>query len=210
MQQVTLPPMPSRIANLRRDERGYPVPYFVAWIDGKPDFRVVHPDTISRCVRRRLCWICGEPMKATATFVLGPMCMVNRTNAEPPSHLECARFAAIACPFLTKPKMKRNEHDLPEGHREMPGMPLKRNPGCCIVWQTERYSLFQAGNGMLFDIGTPILVECYAEGRKATREEVLESISTGIPLLQKVAEEEGPRAVRELERARRKAEALLV
>ena len=43
IQMKPLPPMPSRIAALPVDERGYPVPWFVAWIDGKPEFRCADP-----------------------------------------------------------------------------------------------------------------------------------------------------------------------
>jgi hypothetical protein len=31
--------LPLRMRGLPLDERGYPVPWFVAWIDGKPEFR---------------------------------------------------------------------------------------------------------------------------------------------------------------------------
>lgn len=32
---ISLPPIPDAIAKLPRDERGYPVPWFVPWIDGR-------------------------------------------------------------------------------------------------------------------------------------------------------------------------------
>jgi hypothetical protein len=44
-------------------------------------------------------------------------------------------------------------------------------------------------------------VRWYREGRRATLEEVKESIDTGYPQLQEIAEEQGPRAVQELERS---------
>ncbi|MDE2106960.1 MAG: hypothetical protein KGL39_57630 [Patescibacteria group bacterium] len=160
-------------------------------------------------IRRKLCWICGQRLDPTFAFVLGPMCMVNRVNAEPPNHLDCARFAAMACPFLTKPRMKRNERDVPDEAQDMPGLAIKRNPGCCVVWLTNGYSLFDAGNGQLFEIGKPLAIEFYAEGRKATREEVLESIRTGLPILREVAEQDGREAVAELEQAAARAVALV-
>lgn len=95
-----LPPMPPRVAQLPLDpDRGYPVPWFAAWFDadgqpcergqGKPDYRVVHPEDVRDAHRFELCWICGGRRGAFATFVIGPMCAVNRTSAEPPSHLDC-------------------------------------------------------------------------------------------------------------------------
>src|SRR5262245_13722710 len=99
-----LPPLPDYMKSLKLDHRGYPVPWFVDWINGKPDFRVVRPDGPGIAHRKHLCWVCGKSRHTRlAAFVIGPMCAVNRISAEPPSHLECATFAATACPFLTHP-----------------------------------------------------------------------------------------------------------
>lgn len=94
--------LPPRIAKLPTDERGYPVPYFVEWIDGKPDFRVMSSKNLARAVKYRRCWICGEELGRFLCFTIGPMCGVNRISSEPPSHYDCARFAVSACPFLTR------------------------------------------------------------------------------------------------------------
>ena len=51
---------------------------------------------------------------------------------------------------------------------------------------------------MLLRIGKPIRIICYAEGRLATRAEVIESIQTGLPLLREIAEKQGAQAVRAL------------
>jgi hypothetical protein len=193
--------IPPRIAKLPIDERGFPVPRFVEWIDGKPDFRVVDSRFLARAVQQRHCWLCGEPLGKYMAFTIGPMCMINRVNSEPPSHLECAQFAARACPFLTQPLRKRNERDLPENGQQPGGIHLKRNPGCCVVWVTRSYQPFRPFNGgMLFRIGDPVRLEWYAHGRTATCEEITESIESGLPLLRKVAIDEGPRAVADFER----------
>src|SRR5688500_69447 len=110
---IHLPPIPSAIAKLTRDERGYPVPWFVSWLDGKPEFRVADASKFRLALRERRCWVCGERTKRRKdnwpdlTFVLGPMCTITRTTAEPPCHFECAEFSAMACPFLSMPKAKR-------------------------------------------------------------------------------------------------------
>lgn len=191
MTTVSLPPMPSRIAVLPRDERGYPVPWFVQWIDGKPVFPIMDGRKWPIAVRDKRCWICGQPLGPIMAFVIGPMCGINRTSAEPPSHLDCAKFAAMACPFLTKPRMKRldcSEHNT----HSPPGVALMRNPGCCGIWSTKSYSLIDAGNGRLIRIGEPTKVQWFAYGRPATFDEVRESIRTGLPTLQAMAKEEGP------------------
>lgn len=186
-----LPPLPARIARLPI-HRGYPVPWFVAWIDGEPDFRVIGENKIPNAHNHRMCWICGELLGSFLAFTVGPMCAVNRISSEPPSHRECAEFAAIACPFLTRPHMVRREAGMPDGVKDAAGFGLKRNPGVAMVWVTKSYTVKRVDNGVLFVMGDPRSVECYAEGRKATPEEISRSVDTGIPLLMEGIEEEEP------------------
>src|SRR5215831_18617572 len=114
-----LPPLPRRMKALPVD-RGYPVPWFVEWIDGVPDFRIMDGRKLVRAVRERLCWVCGQPLGSFLAFTVGPMCAVNRISSEPPSHRDCAVFSAKACPFLTRPTMRRREAGRPE-EAEQPG-----------------------------------------------------------------------------------------
>jgi hypothetical protein len=65
------------------DPRGYAIPYFVKWLDGKPDFRISDMDRVYACVTRHLCMICGKKMPSQAVYVLGPISAVTRTNDEP-------------------------------------------------------------------------------------------------------------------------------
>lgn len=200
--------MPDSIKALPRDKRGYPVPAFVEWFDGEPDFRVISPKFMVKCITEHCCWICGKPItERTFSFVLGPMCAVNRINSEPPNHNACAMFAAINCPFLAHPKMKRNERDLPE-HRHTAGIHIDRNPGCSLVWQTMSYTPQVVDNGVLFQVGDPVRVDAYAEGRRATREEVAESVRTGLPFLVEAAEQDGPLALMDLDRMAQQADML--
>ena len=202
--RTNLPPLPPKMRSLPIDRRGYPVPFFVALIDGEPDHRVVEPEALQACVRDNRCWLCGGYLGAFKAFVIGPMCSITRTISEPPSHLECAQYAAIACPFMTRPMAKRREANMPDGVRPPPGNGLTRNPGAVCVWVTKKHKPFRAGTGLLFDIGDPDSTHWYAEGRDATREEVDESIRTGLPHLHEPAQAQGPHAVAEL--ARRIAE----
>jgi hypothetical protein len=59
---IDLSEMPARMKRSRLDERGYPTPRFVEWINGKPDFRVMRSKHFADCINRKLCWICGEPL----------------------------------------------------------------------------------------------------------------------------------------------------
>lgn len=193
-------PMPDRIKRLPVSITGYPVPWFVQWFDGVADFRVVDSRKIGEAVKKKRCWVCGDPLGKTFAMTLGPMCAINRTISEPPSHRECAVFSVTACPFLSKPRMRRNEVGLPEGYSEPAGNGLKRNPGAAAVWLTRGYRPFRVDGGILFTFDDPEEVLWFAEGRVATRDEVLHSIVTGLPMLEAEAVKEGPRATDALKR----------
>lgn len=218
---VQLPNMPARIARLPRDERGYPVPRFVEWLkDGKPasdrtspgaypDFRYADYDFRERAFRRGLCWICAEPTGIFRVYAIGPMCVVNRTTAEPACHRDCAEFAARACPFLIHPREKRNEKNL-DPKASAPGTMIKRNPGCVCLYETPRAEKFADGRGgWLIKLGPPDRVDWWAEGRQATRAEIEASILSGLPLLRQQAQRDGHEALAQLELMRRQAERLL-
>ena len=187
--------IPSRIKALPVDKRGFPVPYFVKWIDGEPHFPVMDGDKLAVAINQSRCWICGDVLGAYKCFVIGPMCGVNRISAEPPSHLACARFAALNCPFMAHPLAKRANLDGIETH--VAGIMIERNPGVSLLWITKSFEIIKAG-GVLFRIGEPESVEIYAKGRRATRAEVNYSVETGLPALHKVADLEGPAAKKEL------------
>lgn len=179
------PDLPAQMAALPVDHRGFPVPWFVAWEDGKPLFPVADGEKLGIAYRKGLCWVCGGKLPKMRASVIGPMCAINRTISEPQSHIECARFSARRCPFLANPRMKRvPEHLLPEDRKEAAGDGIKRNPGAVAVWiEANPSKPFRVGDGYLFELGRPSKVEWYAEGRTATRQEVLHSIETGLPLL---------------------------
>lgn len=193
--------MPAKIAALPCDSAGRPVPWFVATVAGKPDFRIIGPGKMEEAMRRQLCWVCGRIRISNSSFVVGPMCAVNRTSAEPPSHHACAVFSARACPFLSTPGRERRTSAMPDGVVDPPGTSIPRNPGVALVWSSRSWSTFDDGRGgTLFDLGQPHEVEWFTEGRPSTRAEVMESIDTGLPTLAAMAQEEGEGAVKELAR----------
>jgi hypothetical protein len=206
--------IPHRISKLPISPDGYPVPWFVQWLkDGKPcepgegvpDFRVMDTKKFRHAIQFRNCWVCGEQLGAYRTFVIGPMCAINRTSAEPPVHFECGKFSVVACPFLTQPRMRRNEKDMPIDTRNPAGEMIKRNPGVTCLWITKKYTMFKNNDGYLFRIGEPTRTLWFAEGRPATREEIMHSIDTGYPLLMRMAESEGGEAIKQLELQKREA-----
>ncbi len=207
------PDMPLAMRTLPVDHRGFPIPWFVAVQDaGLRDFRVADGRKVGIAIREDRCWVCGHKNNPLKAFVIGPMCAVNLTSSEPPSHVPCARFSARACPFLAKPKMVRREGGLPDEAQEPAGVMIKRNPGVTMLWVTRRYTTWEPPTGgLLFNIGErPHLVEWYAQGRLATRQEVADSITSGVPELRRIAEEQdGPEGLEYLARRLRATIALL-
>jgi hypothetical protein len=227
---VDLDHMPERIRNLPISPEGFPVPWFVEWFDkgkpcsrgyGVPDFRITDPSKITAAVRMNLCWVCGNRGGTNKAFVIGPMCAINRVISEPASHRECAIYAARVCPFLSKPNMVRNtkgimqDGKLVENFTPPPGFGLSRNPGAVCVWVTKTFKMFRPPSipgstpGVLFSLGDPIETLWFAEGRPATRAEVLASIDSGYPKLEDIARLQGAEALAALPAMRAEALALL-
>jgi hypothetical protein len=218
--------MPDRIRRLPISPTGFPVPWFVAWfVDGgqceagvgAPDFRVIAPGKMRRAFKEHRCWVCGGLLGAFKASVIGPMCSINRVISEPPSHKECAIYAARVCPFLANPAMRRNERGLYEdgklvdGFTPAAGEHILRNPGAVCVWITRASPKpFQTPDGgVLFRLPPPTETLWFAEGRPATREEVLRSIESGYPTLEKIAAKDGVEAERQLEKMCKAAMALV-
>ena len=161
------------------------------------------PHKLIRCIKEKLCWVCGKQLYSELVFVIGPMCAINRVNSEPPTHRECALYSARNCPFLSRPHMVRRTDGLPE-ELNSAGIAIERNPGAMCLWFCRRYKVIQVRAddrgtkpGLLFELGSPQRVQWYANGRPATRAEVLESIETGLPLLYAANEREHTQAERD-------------
>ncbi len=204
-----LPVLPAAMRTLPVDHRGYPVPWFVQWFladgsatepgVGQPDFRVADGRKRNAAIAHRLCWVCGKRLGPRFAFTIGPMCAVNRVAGDPPAHVACAIFSAQACPFLSRPGAERRDANLPKGGT-VPGEGIMRNPGVALVWICESYKVVPDGKGSwLMDIGPPRGILWFAEGRQATAAEVAASVESGLPILRKVAAEEGPDATAQLE-----------
>jgi hypothetical protein len=171
--------LPGRLTKLPV-RRGYPVPWFVAMVNGDYDFRVPEPGKREYAVNKHVCWICGQRMGVHMAFVIGPMCAINRISSDPAMHLECAQWSIMNCPFLTKPQMTRREAGLPEDAYQQTGF-IARNPGVTLLWNTKSYKPFYtSGTEWLIKVGMPRDWKAYRERREATQEELLDSIKSGL------------------------------
>jgi hypothetical protein len=189
------------------DKRGYPIPWFVDYLNGEPEFRAMDRRKFRHAINDRLCWVCGNKLFGEEVFVIGPMCAVNRISSEPPSHRECAIYAAKNCPFLSKPQMhRRTDAEIEKIKVPSPGVMVERNPGVMLLWYTRRHSLLTVHNrppavdGILFQLGRPFKLQWFCRGQPATREEILASMESGLPLLRETAEkQDGPEGMARLE-----------
>ena len=167
---------------------------------GQPDFRCVAPGKLEEAVRRSICWVCGQPLGRFKSFTTGPLCAVNGVSAEPPSHRECAEYSAKTCPFLTKPRMRRNERDLSDDAPHPVGSMIDRNPGVALIWTTSTFQVRRVAEGALFRSAR--LMRC-SGSPKAERPRALRfwpRSKVGFPISWLSAEKDGPEALRELHR----------
>lgn len=189
-----LPEMPEYVKRLRVF-RGYPVPYFVRWEKGVAEFRLSDPQKVLLCIKQKRCWVCGVPLPigaTPATFVGGTMMAYAKVSAEPPSHPDCARFAAKACPFLVMPQMERRRDNMPPAH-DPPGVALPGNPGVVVLWSS-LWNPVQVEGGITFNLMHPIALEFYRQGREATLDEVREAFEEAISRVREAELSKGPRA----------------
>lgn len=210
---------PDRVKNLPIDPKtGYPVPFFVgkrmvaklpelqavidAYGDLPPDsmasahtelewdFRIADENKKRECIKRSLCWVCGEFLGSNKVFVCGPVTTITRTHSEPPCHKDCAEWATQICPFLAHANKERREKDLPEGVVGLGEAHLKRNPKVTVLWCCKKYKTFRGNGSDLIEVGEPEWVQWIKEGRPATREECIESVDEGLEKLQEMCDTE--------------------
>lgn len=122
--------VPKQLAHLKIDSRGYPIPYFVSWIDGKPEFRFLEQDRLDMILERKVCHICGKKLPQDFFyFIAGPWGLHNKISTDAPMHRLCAEFSLVACPHLYLQKAERRDNDplaktlLNERAKHDPGKP---------------------------------------------------------------------------------------
>jgi hypothetical protein len=104
--------IPSQLAHLKKDSRGYPIPYFVSEVNGKPEFRFLRPERLEMIIERKLCHICGKKLPTDFFyFISGPIGLKNRISTDAAMHRICAEFSLQACPHLFLQKAERRDND---------------------------------------------------------------------------------------------------
>lgn len=107
-------PIPTSLAQLERDPRGYPIPYMV-YRDGqgRPHFQINDVIKVRQVMLADWCGLCGHPITGTHWFVGGPQSAWHPQGmySDQAMHHECMRYAVQVCPFLAAPNYsKRIDH----------------------------------------------------------------------------------------------------
>jgi hypothetical protein len=127
--------MPAAVARRPRDERGYPVPAITPWDDGTPRFAAAGTARTYICAAERRCSVCGTGMAPgpvwrvvagaeadaiDAAVVAGHPYLNRAPTVEAPGHRSCMLYAAVTCPYLSRPTARRGED------ASMPGLDVER------------------------------------------------------------------------------------
>ncbi|MEV8325798.1 hypothetical protein [Kitasatospora sp. NPDC056731] len=115
-------PMPERVGERPRDDRGYPVPAITPWRGGEPQFALTDHVRSANCALERLCSVCGGFMArgpvwrvvgAAESAAIGAALAEGRPyrnlapTMEGPGHRACMLYAAMVCPYLARPNARR-------------------------------------------------------------------------------------------------------
>ena len=100
-------PIPKKMNAMRRDKRGYPIPFIVVTgEDGTPYFTANHEPRRLRCILENRCSICGTRLDSSVWLVGGPVSAFHEFGAyrDPGLHHECMEYALRVCPYLAAPR----------------------------------------------------------------------------------------------------------
>ena len=103
--------IPKFLSHLKTDERGYPIPFFVAYVNGVPDFRMLSEEKQIRCMEKKLCSVCGKKLFEYFYFITGPRGLENGTHSDPPMHRDCAEYSLKMCPHLYYQRATINDRE---------------------------------------------------------------------------------------------------
>lgn len=131
------------------------------WIEGKPDFRVVDPERVDKCVEDKLCAICGKRLGEYCIFVGGPLSKVNHLFVDPPMHPVCAEFASQTCPFLSGRKDEYSQRLVDESVVRVEAMAANVRPEVMYILKTRTKTVrrVSVGGSLLIQAGRWLRVQ---------------------------------------------------
>lgn len=165
--------IPKELAHLKIDSRGYPIPYFVSYINGKPEFRFLDGARLDMILERKVCHICGKKLPTDFFyFIAGPFGLLNKISTDAPMHRLCAEFSIFACPHLYRQKAERRDNDplaqslVEERAKHDPGKPdtlfLVKADKIKITWIDRRpYIHFRPVSSEKYTYSNGVLVKSF-------------------------------------------------
>jgi hypothetical protein len=114
--------MPAVLAGRPRDSRGYPVLAITPWADGVPRFAATGTARTYICAVERRCSVCGTTMapgpvwrvvggleaeSIDSALTAGEAYLNRAATVEAPGHRTCMLYAAVVCPYLSRPTARR-------------------------------------------------------------------------------------------------------
>lgn len=144
-------PLPTRLEKLKKDERGYVIPFFVpVKPDGTPDFKFMDGKKQELCATKRICMICGQKLLDNDYwYISGPLARKNFVSSDPAMHEECARYSLQICPHMHLQKAKRNTDDTIDVDiisRKKPDEIFLINAGNYVLIQKKHYLISEYFN----------------------------------------------------------------
>lgn len=135
--------IPSFLKHLKINDKGYPIPFFVAYVDGKPDFRLLDPKKQHYCIHQKLCAICGKKLfKDSYYFISGPIGYTNGVSTDPAMHRECAEYSINVCPHLHFEKSERRDKGIEHLKNEQDCM-LEQKPPMILLVKAHKFKDFR-------------------------------------------------------------------
>lgn len=95
--------IPDLMKDLQVDRRGYPAPYIVLRDKNNvPQFTMNDDTLVEKCIKEKLCSICGKELRDDMWMIGGPMSAFHPQGAyvDIPTHKICGEYALQVCPYL--------------------------------------------------------------------------------------------------------------
>ncbi len=100
--------IPECLRHLPFDERRkLPVPFMNMIGDGLWDFTTITGPQVVRCIKERLCGVCGKPLDYWVAFIGNEKAGATCIFTDPPMHESCALASLGLCPMINHGNMSR-------------------------------------------------------------------------------------------------------
>ena len=139
--------MPPRLAERPRF-RGLPIPYATPTDEeGVPQFRANNEMLRIKCIRERICAMCGYAIGTWVAFIGSDEELENGVFHEPPMHQDCAEYSRNVCPYLASPKYVVKPQTAFPGERTVTifSESTPRQPGMVLYITGEYRAVMYAG-----------------------------------------------------------------